>query len=125
MKIKVLILGELICVSLFFVLICLMCSLIVNTGIINNEFIKITSDILVIITLVISSFITAKIGKERGTLYGIALGVVTYAIFIILSIIFSDTIDYINLITNFIIYISSGFIGGILGTIIKRKIKYS
>ncbi len=121
-KVKKIMIGSLSgCASLLIIL------LISSVSILKNDLKETSISVLAftacILSSLISGFITAKLIKMSGLIYGVASGVPTVILLLILTLVFSGTLGMNFLFAVLSVLISSA-IGGILGVNLKRKPKY-
>lgn len=82
---------------------------------------------LVIALSVISSFfagfVSAKISKKRGLVYGALTGMLLFAVFVVSGLIASHEAISMTAVIRLVVMVLAGAIGGLLGVNRKSKVK--
>lgn len=115
LKIKVLISGVVIQVAVFIFFVCVISLFAVGFGNIKSGMYILLLEIVSYVSVIISSFITARIAWEKGCVYGVIIATAFFVLRLLAAVLMSTELEIGAIVTKLFLLILSGFLSGALG----------
>ncbi|MEG1426844.1 MAG: TIGR04086 family membrane protein, partial [Oscillospiraceae bacterium] len=120
-KLKLLILGVFLETGIFTGLLCLLAFLSKTLGDVRGSGYSLALELIACFSVFLGAFITARLAWEKGAIYGGITAAVFIILRVILSAIFTGSMEFSVVLIKSIILLGIGLVGGAMGIGVKKR----